>query len=55
MIIWRLVLLEKIATLEEIESHWSLDDVMRATAVLDFRGDVEKDMTDKRARARKSQ
>lgn len=41
MIIWRLVL-DNIATLEEIERHWSLDDVFRANALLDMRCDMQK-------------
>lgn len=36
MIIWTLVT-EKIATLQEIETHWSLDDLIRISAVLDYR------------------
>lgn len=37
--IWRLVL-ERMATLEEIERSWSIDDVMRANALLDMRSDL---------------
>lgn len=40
MPIWRLVF-EKVATLQEIENHWSLDDVMRAMSLLEFREDVQ--------------
>lgn len=29
------------ATLEELETTWSLDDLLRANAVLDFRAEVE--------------
>ena len=28
-------MLDKVATLQEVESYWSLDDVMRAADVLD--------------------
>lgn len=28
---------ERIATLAELETHWSLDDAMRANALLDMR------------------
>ena len=34
-------MLEKIASLEELETVWSLDDVMRANALLDMRYDLE--------------
>jgi len=33
--IWRLVLIEKCATLEEIERCWSIDDVALANEALD--------------------
>jgi len=33
--------LQKVATLEELERHWSLDDVARANALLDMRDDIE--------------
>lgn len=33
-------MIEKIATLEEIERSWSLDDLYRAEAVLDLRDDL---------------
>jgi hypothetical protein len=36
MCIWSLVI-SKIATLQEIETHWSLDDVMRAHATLEMK------------------
>ncbi len=32
--------MEKIATLEELETVWSLDDVLRANALLDMREDL---------------
>lgn len=34
-------MLEGSATLAEIERYWSVDDVMRANAVLDFRAAQE--------------
>jgi hypothetical protein len=34
---------EGVATLEEIERHWSLNDVYKANAVLDFVRDVQKE------------
>jgi hypothetical protein len=42
MPIWRLVF-DKVATLQEIENHWSLDDVMRAMSLLDFRADIQSE------------
>ena len=33
--------MEGAATLEELETTWSLDDLLRANAVLDFRAEVE--------------
>lgn len=36
MIIWTLVV-EKIATLHEIETHWSLDDLFRAHDTLEIK------------------
>jgi hypothetical protein len=35
MIFWRLIS-EGMATLEELETTWSLDDVLKATAVLNI-------------------
>lgn len=40
MPIWSLIM-EKIATLEELENYWSLDDVMRVHALLDMRSSME--------------
>ena len=34
-------MLEKIASLEELETIWSLDDVLRANALLDMRSDLQ--------------
>lgn len=34
-------MLEKCATLTELE-HWSLEDVMKANAMLDMKFDIEK-------------
>lgn len=36
MLVWRLVF-EKIATLEEIERSWNLDDVLRANDLIDYK------------------
>jgi|GEM_PF-4335201 len=40
MPVWRLIF-DKIATLQEIETHWSLDDVMRALALLELKADIQ--------------
>jgi len=37
------LILEKIATLTELETTWNLDDVMRANALLDMRLDLAED------------
>ena len=37
---WRLVL-DRIATLEEIERSWNFNDIMKANALLDYRADQE--------------
>ena len=39
ILVWRIVL-EKIATLEEIERSWSLNDLYIAEAILDYREDL---------------
>lgn len=44
--IWHLVV-NKIATLEELETTWSIDDVQRALALLNLRSDIESDNQDK--------
>ena len=38
--IWRLWIADK-ATLADLESTWSLDDVVRACAVLDMQADMQ--------------
>lgn len=38
--IWVLVV-DKIATLEDLESRWSLDDMMRAYGIIEYRSHVE--------------
>jgi len=38
--VWRLVI-ERIATLEELDRHWSLDDIYRANAMLDMQADIK--------------
>ena len=43
--------MEGAATLEELETTWSLDDLLRANAVLDFRAEVEAEAI-KTARAK---
>jgi hypothetical protein len=39
--IWRLIL-EKITSLQELETLWNLDDVMRANALLDMQQDLSE-------------
>lgn len=44
MDIWRLIT-EKMATLEELKTSWTMDDVDRAIAVLNLKADIENEMT----------
>lgn len=43
MSVWVLVI-NKMATLEELETSWSLDDVMRIHAILEMREDLNKEI-----------
>lgn len=45
--IWRIVL-EGLATLQEIETHWSIDDLADAHEVLDVKSAMEAAATTKR-------
>lgn len=38
--VW-VVVNEKFATLEEIETHWSLDDLMRCLAFIEIKADID--------------
>jgi len=37
-------LIDKVATLEEIEKHWDMDDLVRANAILDIKEQCESIM-----------
>lgn len=37
---WRLVI-EQIATLEEMDRHWTLTDIYKANALLDMKADMQ--------------
>lgn len=39
--------MHKVATLHELETTWSLDDVLRASALLEARADMEAELTRK--------
>lgn len=39
--IWRLAVVEKVATLHEIRTFWDINDVMRANELLDIQQDAE--------------
>lgn len=41
--IWRLVAWEKCATLKEIDTHWTVRDVLKANAMVDFKSDIEEE------------
>jgi hypothetical protein len=45
--IWVLVI-NKMATLEELETSWSLDDVMRIHAILEMREDLNREIEKER-------
>jgi hypothetical protein len=45
--IWRVVL-SKIATLQEIETHWSLIDLLDANEVLDYRDYISEQESNKK-------
>lgn len=46
---WRLVI-DQVATLQELDSHWSLDDIYRANALLDMRADTQAKAREKTRR-----
>jgi hypothetical protein len=39
--------IDKVASLQEIETHWNIEDVLKANALLDMRIDIEKDLLKK--------
>ena len=39
MVVWRIVR-EGMATFTEIETSWNFDDILRASAVLDYESDL---------------
>lgn len=48
MAVWRLVTCEPpIASLEEIERSWNLDDLWRANAMLEYRMAAQKEAANK--------
>jgi hypothetical protein len=48
-LVWRLVL-EQVATLEEIERHYSIDDVLTANDALDYLAAVNQEVTKRRGK-----
>jgi hypothetical protein len=46
MLVWRLVL-NKIATLDEIDNYWCFDDIIKANELLDIKDDVLQLLTPK--------
>ncbi len=50
--IWRLVL-DRVATLQEIETHWSIDDIADAHEALDVKAAIELAVNQK-SRAKRS-
>lgn len=43
---WRLIIIDKVATLEEIENTWSMDDLTRANTMLDIKHQIETIMSE---------
>jgi hypothetical protein len=41
-LIWRLSIIEKVAPLNEIKYDWTVRDLMKAIAILNFQSDVEQ-------------
>ncbi len=54
MLVWRLVK-NGMATLTELETTWSIDDVLRANAVLDMVNFIDKKESDKIGKQGKAQ
>ena len=44
LVIWQLVT-KKICSLQEIEYYWSLDDVLRANATIEFNNELQKELS----------
>jgi len=42
--------IERMATLQELDSHWTLDDIYRANALLDMRADTQAKAREKAKR-----
>lgn len=42
--LWRLVIIDKVATLKELEEHWDMDDLVRANTMLDVKAQCESIM-----------
>lgn len=43
MLCWRLVI-SKVATKKELDECWTVDDILKANAILDFKDEVNKVM-----------
>lgn len=43
-------MIERIATLEEMDRHWTLDDIYKANALLDMQSDIRADQAKKAKR-----
>jgi len=50
--VWR-VILAKVATLQEIETHWSLNDLFDALEILDITERAEREMHQEKSKGQK--
>ena len=41
------------ATLQELDAHWTLEDMLKANAILDMRADLKSDAAEKARKAAK--
>jgi len=42
-----------VATLQELDAHWTLEDMLKANAILDMRADLKADAADRARKAAK--
>ncbi len=44
--LWRLIIIDKVATLNELENEWDMDDLTRANTILDVKAQIEEIMSE---------
>jgi len=50
--VWRLIT-ERVATLQELDAHWTIEDMLKANAVLDMKADIKADAAERARKAAK--